>query len=113
MRVHQISAQTAKPIDTPVNIVLVPICCTCVAVPGNEETFVDDDLHISISGMPVGDTVVLSLVNTGNLIKITFRGTAICHTEGSIKDALEQLRQVSIEIWTGDVVGNDLGELMR
>lgn len=104
MRLHQISPEEATSIDEPINIVLIPVRCTCTAVP-EDEHLIDDDLKIYIGGMPIKDIKVTSMVNFGWQIKITFGGTAIFYTTGGVKDALERLYQVPIEIWTDRVVG--------
>jgi hypothetical protein len=55
--------------------------------------------------MPIYDLNVTSLFYSEAEIKVTFDGTAIMHTPGGIKDALDRLYQVPVEVWTEGVVG--------
>ena len=104
MRLHQISAKEATSIDEAINIVLIPVRCTCVATP-EDGRFAEGSPRIYIGGMPIFDVNVTSLIYSWSEIKVTFQGTAIMHTPGGIKDALERVYQVPVEVWTEGVVG--------
>lgn len=104
MRAHQLSAQSATTIDRTINIVLIPIRCTCTARPDDDQ-FNAEDVRIYVGGMPVRDAVVTSMTNSGDHLRVSFTGTAIFYTTGGIGDAFDALYQAPVEIWTGDVVG--------
>ncbi len=104
MRLHQISPREDTSIDEAVNIVLIPVHCTCIAIP-EDGRFAEGSPKIYIGGLPIEDLKVTLLLYSGSEIKVTFKGTALIHTTGGIKDALDRLYQVPIEVWTDGVVG--------
>lgn len=104
MRAHQLSAQSATTIDRTINIVLIPIRCTCAARPDDDQ-FNAEDVRIYVGGMPMHDAVVTSMTNSGDHIRVSFTGTTIFYTTGGIGDAFDALYRAPVEIWTGDVVG--------
>ena len=104
MRAHQLSAQSATTIDRTINIVLIPIRCTCAVRPDDDQ-FNAQNVRIYVGGMPVRDAVITSVANSGDHIRVSFTGTAIFYTTGGIGNALDALYEAPVEIWTGDVVG--------